>query len=77
MLIASLDANVLVPHNRMRLPAHVLDVFAVELWDSSPSGVATVVDTLVNKRRQRPVTRAEMLESIRKHMPLLVTRLSA
>jgi rRNA-processing protein FCF1 len=49
-----------------------LDAFAVGLWESSPGGLLSVFNTLVRKRRVRPVTTAEMLAALGKHMPRLV-----
>lgn len=53
-----------------------IDTFAMELWDSSPTGVATVVDAMTAKRVRRAVSMTEMLASIARHMPGLAAELA-
>lgn len=52
-----------------------LDTFATTLWQSAPDEVTSVVDSLIRKRTRRPVSRSEMLEALRGHMPNLAQRL--
>lgn len=52
------------------------DSFAIRLDDSSPDGVAEVIDALVAKRRVRPVSNEEMIDQLHMHFPSLAERYS-
>lgn len=50
------------------------DEFAVTLMDADPQAMQGVIDALVDKRVQRPVTRDQFLGQLENAMPALVTR---
>ncbi|GMU78781.1 MAG: hypothetical protein AMXMBFR46_15750 [Acidimicrobiia bacterium] len=53
-----------------------LDTFATTLWESTPAEIGLVVDSLIRKRTRRPVSRSEMLDALRNHMPNLIQQLA-
>lgn len=56
--------------------AVALDEFGRLLWERSPDDVDAVVESLVLKRRNPPTTRAQLLASLRNHLPSLAHALA-
>ncbi len=45
------------------------------LWESAPTEITSVIDSLIRKRTRRPVSRSQMLKALEGHMPNLAERL--
>lgn len=65
------EADHALPHLR----ALSLDEFALDLWRRTPDGVTAVIDALVSKRTNPPITHETMLQSLQGNMPSLIRQL--